>query len=324
MERELSDVVDETWIDGAGNVVGMVRGKTGAKSEGRPVVRVTAHMEELSMMVKTVNEDGTLHVTPLGMMYPGNFGLGPVMLLGDYETLPAVLTLGSEHTTRESLRIWQTKSNQGDRALDWRHVYVFTGRSSQRLQDAGIHAGTRVCVERSKRTLTDVGDYVGCYFLDDRAALVVMIEAARAVTGDGGRPANDVFFVATTSEELGGIGATYASKRLPGDITVAIDVGPAEDEYATPLTANLIVAYGDDAAVYDRRIADRLVAVGSDAGLAPMAAVWGSYKSDSSHSKRTGHSPRAGLLCIPTLSTHGYEVTHKDASPAARCCCRNT
>jgi hypothetical protein len=38
-----------------------------------------------------------------------------------------VLTLGSEHTTKESQQIWETKPDQGDKALDWMHVYVFTG-----------------------------------------------------------------------------------------------------------------------------------------------------------------------------------------------------
>jgi undecaprenyl-diphosphatase len=34
-------------------------------------------------------------------MYPGNFGLGPVAVLGEHETLTAVLMVGSEHTTKE-------------------------------------------------------------------------------------------------------------------------------------------------------------------------------------------------------------------------------
>jgi putative aminopeptidase FrvX len=86
-------------------------------------------MDELTMLVKRVESDGTLHLTQLGIMYPGNFGLGPVAVLGEHQTLTAVLTLGSEHTTQESPRIWETKPDQGDRALDWQHVYVFTGRT---------------------------------------------------------------------------------------------------------------------------------------------------------------------------------------------------
>ena len=42
----------------------------------------------------------------------------------------------------------------------------------------------------------------------------------------------------------------------------------------------------------------------------------GAFESDASHSKASGLSPRAGLLCLPTLSTHGYEVIARDAIKA--------
>jgi hypothetical protein len=34
-----------------------------------------------------------------------------------------------------------------------------------------------------------------------------------------------------------------------------------------------------------------------------------------SHPKATGVSPRVGLLCLPTLSAHGYEVIRRRAIP---------
>jgi putative aminopeptidase FrvX len=45
--------------------------------KGAQTTRVMAHLDELSMLVKRVEPDGTLRLTPLGTMYPGNFGLGP-------------------------------------------------------------------------------------------------------------------------------------------------------------------------------------------------------------------------------------------------------
>jgi putative aminopeptidase FrvX len=43
-----------------------------------------------------------------------------------------------------------------------------------------VHAGTRVCVDRSKRDLVEFGGYVGAYFLDDRAAVTALLRAAAA------------------------------------------------------------------------------------------------------------------------------------------------
>jgi putative aminopeptidase FrvX len=275
-----------------------------------------AHMDELSMLVKRVEPDGTLHLTELGVMYPGNFGLGPVAVLGEHQTLTAVLTLGSEHTTKESPRIWETKPDQGDRALDWQHVYVFTGRSPDELAAAGVHAGTRVCVDRSKRDLVEFGDYVGAYFLDDRAAVTALLRAARLLRDRGQPPANDVYLVFTTNEEIGGVGGSYASASLPGTLTLALEVGPTEREYATSVTGGPIVAYSDALCVYDKDVADRLMRIASDRALAPQAATLGAFMSDASHSKASGLTPRAGLLCLPTLSTHGFEVIARGAIDA--------
>lgn len=308
--RELEPVVDETWVDAAGNLIGVLRGGDD------PPVRVMAHMDELSMLVKKVNPDGTLNLAPLGTMYPGNFGLGAVAILGFHKTLCGVLALGSEHTTAESPRIWRTKPDQGDKALDWPDVYVFTGLSAREVEQAGVTPGTRVCIDRSRRTLLDVGHgYLGSYFLDDRAAATAALLCAAELRSGRG-PAGDVYFVFTTNEEIGGLGGTFASRTLPGDLTLALEVGPTEPEYGTSVSGGPIVAYSDAMCIYDKWVADRLMDIADEHGFAPQAAVLGAFESDASHSKSSGACAQAGLLCLPTMSTHGYEVIATTAIPA--------
>jgi putative aminopeptidase FrvX len=327
--RELQPLVDDMWTDDAGNLIGYLaadastrraaqghRHRSATTAEVGAATRVMAHMDELSMLVKRIEPDGSLHVTQLGTMYPGNFGLGPVAVLGEHETLTAVLTLGSEHTTKESPRIWETKPDQGDKALDWQHVYVFTGRSREELEAAGVRPGTRVCVDRSKRTLVSAGDYIGCYFLDDRAAVTALLHAARLLRERRQRPAEDAYLVFTTNEEIGGVGGSYASASLPGTLTLALEVGPTEREYATSVAGGPIVGYSDALCVYDKHIADWLMKIATDRGFSPQAAVLGAFESDASHAKANGLTPQAGLLCLPTLSTHGYEVIARSAIDA--------
>jgi len=312
--RELQPVVDDMWEDQSHNLIGVIEGRDGRGASGS-AVRVMAHLDELSMVVKRIEPDGALHVVELGTMYPGNFGLGPVAVLGNAETVAGVLAVGSEHTTKESQRIWETKPDQGNQAMDWQHVYVFTGRTPAELEAAGIRPGTRVCVDRSKRTLTEIGGYVGSYFLDDRAAVTAALLAARAMKESGRRPVDDVYLVFTTNEELGGVGGSYASRHLPDGLTLALEVGPTEREYHTSVAGGPIVAYSDALCVYDKDVADRLMDVAASLGFAPQAAVLGAFESDASHAKANGLTARAGLLCIPTLSTHGYEVIAADAVP---------
>ena len=103
-----------------------------------------------------------------------------------------------------------------------------------------------MCVDRSKRDLVEFGGYVGAYFLDDRAAVTALLRGARllaSVVNDPPRTCNPVF---TTNEEIGGVGGSYASATLPGTLTIALDVGPTEREYATTVTGGPIVGYSDD------------------------------------------------------------------------------
>ena len=269
---------------------------------------VMAEMDGLTMHVKRIQPGDRVRLTPLGTMYPANFGLGPVLMLGDREHVCGVLTVGSEHTTQESPQIWQTKPDGGDRALNWSDVYVFTGRTPEQLTEDGVRPGTRVCVHRSKRELVEIDDYLGSYFTDDRALRVVLLSAARELRRRPERPPRDVYFVCTVSEEVGGLGGSYASRSLPGELTLALEVGPTEAEYGTTVTRGPIVGYSDAQCVYDKDVADRLVDVATALGADPQPAVLGAFESDASHAKSNGHAAAAGLLCLPTLSTHGYEV----------------
>jgi putative aminopeptidase FrvX len=149
--------------------------------------------------------------------------------------------------------------------------------------------------------------------MDDRAAVTALLHAARRLSGRADPLAGDVYFVFTVNEEIGGVGGSYASRCLPGDLTIALEVGPTEDEYQTTCGGGPIVAYSDAECVYDKTVADALMAVAAERGLSPQAAVLGAFESDASHSKASALAPRAGLLCLPTLSTHGYEVIRRDA-----------
>ena len=111
------------------------------------------------------------------------------------------------------------------------------------------------------------------------------------------------------------MGGAYASRTLSGDLTLALEVGPTEAEYDTRVSGGPIIAYSDALCVYDRDVADRLMGVAAELDLSPQAAVLGAFESDASHAKANGLSPKAGLPCLPTLSTHGYEVVSNRYTP---------
>lgn len=91
---------------------------------------------------------------------------------------------------------------------------------------------------------------------------------------------------------------------------------PDRTRYNTSVTGGPIIGYSDALCVYDKDVADRLMSIATDRGLSPQAAVLGAFESDASHSTASGLTPRARLLCLPPLSTHGYEVIARGAIAA--------
>jgi putative aminopeptidase FrvX len=143
--------------------------------------------------------------------------------------------------------------------------------------------------------------------------VTALLRAALLLHDRGKQPIQDVYLVFTTNEEIGGVGDSYASATLPGILTIALEVGPTEREYATTVTGGPIIGYSDALCVYDKDVADQLMHIAIDRGLTPQPATLGAFMSDASHSKASGLTPRAGLPCLPTLSTHGFEVIPRAA-----------
>lgn len=311
-ERELEGFVDEMWVDPAGNLIGRVAGSERSADS----IRVMVHMDELSLIVKRINEDGSLRVSPLGGIFPFAFGQGPVEVMGDRTLFSGVLSFGSLHISKDSTNVHkmipEEYRGQG-KTPGWDDVVVTTRKTLAELEEAGVHPGTRVVISQARRQLHRFQDCISGYFLDNRASIFVALQAFKHIKSGGQKPKKDLYFVATCTEEVGAHGASYAARTLPGEISLAVDVGPVAKEYQTVLSADPIVVYQDSIGLYDKTICDRLVTLGLGLNFKPQCATFAGYGSDASLAYSRGQSAKAALLCFPVENTHGYEVTHQDS-----------
>ncbi|MBC3372769.1 M28 family peptidase [Pseudomonas sp. SWRI92] len=301
--RELKPHCDETWVDPAGNVVGLIKGARPTARSNSPI-RIMAHLDEIAMLVKRIEPDGTLRVVALGGANPINFGVCPVDILGDRDFIPGVLSFGSMHSTGETHQGADVLSGN----VNWGDVHVITRCSSEQLQAHGVRPGTRVVLSQHWRQPFRVGDALAAHFLDDRAPMVASIQAATLLAARRQELARDVYFVFTTQEEESNAGALYAASHLPGDVTVAVEVGPVVAEYATRLSIDPIINTGDQNGCYSRDVVDQLYQAGKRCGLTPQLALLVDFASDASAIMSSGISAQGGCIAIPTENTHGYEL----------------
>jgi putative aminopeptidase FrvX len=301
-QAQLARHCDEVTLDRAGNVIGLIR--SAQPSHPDDGIRVMAHLDEIAMLVKRVEANGTLEVVALGGAQPISFGVCPVDILGDVETLAGVLSYGSMHNSGCTAQGRDVLA--GD--VHWPDVHIVTRRSAQELAALGVRPGTRVVLSKHWRQPFHLPNAIAAHFLDDRAPLLATIKAAQGVAKERHRLRQDVWFVCTTLEEESNAGAMYAASRLAGDTTIAVEVGPVLDEYGTTLSADPIINTGDEKGYYSRDVVDALIDAGKRAGYMPQVALLVDFASDASAVMSSGICARAGCIAIPTENTHGFEI----------------
>jgi putative aminopeptidase FrvX len=305
-QTELNRHCDETWVDDAGNLIGLIKS---ARPQPQAATLVMAHLDEIAMAVQRINEDGTLQVTALGGINPVNFGMCPVDILGDTQACPGVLSFGSMHVTAQSRQGADVQSGN----VHWEDVHVVTRRSRAQLTDAGIRPGTRVVMSQHWRKPFALMDATAAHFLDDRAPIAAVMQAAEALASRRADLVGDLYLAFTTMEEETNAGALFAARHLPCRTAIAVEVGPTVAEYGTVLSVDPIVIAGDEKGHYTRAITDALIAATRRAGFEPQVALPIDFASDASAILSAGVMGRTGCIAIPTENTHGYEIVLNDA-----------
>jgi putative aminopeptidase FrvX len=267
---------------------------------------VTAHKDEIALIVKRVEAEGRLRVRPLGGLHPWAAGEGPVEILGRTDLVPGVLSIGSKHVSAES-PAGEVKQGQG---LKWEKMWVETKLSPEALRERGVQIGSKVVLSRSRKTPLHMEGHICGHHLDCRGGVAIMMEVARALKEQA--PAQDVYLIASSEEEVGAQGAVYAVRQLPADTVIALEIGPVASEYQTVNNENPIVLYQDGTGIYNETIARHLEELGRELGFEAQPATVTSFGSDASLAKKAGAAGRSACVCFPGENTHGYEISCED------------
>ncbi|CAN5509809.1 M20/M25/M40 family metallo-hydrolase [soil metagenome] len=272
--------------------------------EGAIDLVVTAHMDEIAMIVRRIEPDGRIVVASLGGLFPWKIGEGPVEILAS-EPISGILSFGSIHTEDPSSTVRKLDTS----ALKWDMARVFTGLTVEQLEDCGVRPGTRVVVARSRRKLTNVNDLVAGYFLDDRADLVSWLLALEELQE------HDVnaLFVATAAEEVGGEGALFLLHELRPSICIALELGPNVPDAPVKITDQPTVWANDGYSAMSAADGDLVARIGRDLGMNLQFQALSRGGSDASCAAGHGLCARPITLGLAMENSHGYEIMHPRA-----------
>ncbi|MBI4182096.1 MAG: M28 family peptidase [Candidatus Aenigmarchaeota archaeon] len=211
IEQQIRPYVDEISVDRMGNLVARKRGKG-------PKVMLAAHMDEIGLMVKRMEERGFIYCTAIGGIDPAAFVGNPVHLAAPKGRIHGFLTT---HEVSAGKYIQKVPTIED--------IFIDTGLTRTQLQQRGVEIGTYVHLE-SHTCCEGEGGIVLGKALDNRIGCYILIELAKALQ----RPKADVYFVFTVQEEFGMFGARTSAFQLDPDWGIAVDTTYANDVFADP------------------------------------------------------------------------------------------
>ncbi|GMV88369.1 MAG: hypothetical protein AMXMBFR81_13000 [Chthonomonas sp.] len=274
-----------------------------------PRIVVTAHLDEIAMIVRGMDPEGGILVAPMGGLHPWKLGEGPVEVMAPEGGIAGILSFGSIHSEDAASAARSVEAN----GLGWGNAKVLTGYNLRQLIGAGVRPGTRVALGRSRRTLTPLGNsLVSGPFLDDRADLAAMLLALGALRGQE----LPVLFAATVAEEVGGEGAQYLMHRLQPDVCIALELAPLVPDAPITLDATPALWVSDSFAAIRPSDIRLVEAAAREAGTGLQFQALSRGGSDASCAAARGLCARPITLGIPMENSHGCEIMHADAVDA--------
>ncbi|MFQ5653374.1 MAG: M42 family metallopeptidase [Planctomycetota bacterium] len=207
--REMESLVDRIETDGLGNVIAIREGKGDAPRK----VMIAGHLDEIGFVVKHIDDNGFLRLSPLGGFDAKTLIAKRVKIINerDEEIIGVIGSKPVHVMTDEEKKKLPTVDD----------LFVDCGMSGDRAKER-IAVGDAVTLHQD---FIQLGEHVCGKAMDNRVSLYVMIEALKRVKVAG----STLYAVATAQEEVGVRGAATAAHRIAPDVGIAIDVTLACD-----------------------------------------------------------------------------------------------
>lgn len=292
-----------TTMDLSGNLIAKIPGQGGGR------LAITAHKDEIGAIVCELQDGGRLKVRKIGGSFPWIYGEGVVDLLGDQRCISGILSFGSRHVSHASPQF----AHKETAPLRWADAWIETKLSAVELEEAGVRPGTRMVIGRHRKAPFRLRHHIASYTLDNKASLAILLELAQRIKN----PVPDVYLVASSKEEVGGVGALHFTQRHELDALIALEITPIAPEYTIVDGDSPVLLAEDSHGLYDLILNEKIRRAAARRDIPLQNAVVNGFASDGSIAMRAGHVPRAACLGFPTLNTHGYEIAHLGA--IARC-----
>lgn len=272
-------------IDALGSV-------TGTYGSGNPHVLLDAHLDQIGLVVTSVDEDGFLKVAKCGGVDIRVLAAAEVTVHGK-EKLFGVITSTPPHLS--------TPDDLG-KAKSIDEIAVDIGMSREKTVKI-VSAGDRITFNGGFTKL--LGNRIASPSVDDRAGVAAILRSLEMLENTDHKCKISVLF--SVQEETGGSGARTGAFAAEADEAIAVDVSFASapdvsgEKYAS-LGGGAMIGYGPS---LDYAMSKRLAEIAEKNGIASQSEVMGGRTgTNCDHIQVSGKGVKTALISVPLRNMH--------------------
>ena len=301
--NEIKDYVTDVKIDKIGNVIAYKKGKFDS-----PKLMITAHMDEVGLMITGIDNSGLLKFTTVGgidkrILVSKTVKVGKNRIYG---------VIGSKPIHLQAKDEWS-------KAMDINNLYIDIGVNDKKEAEKLVSIGDYVMFNSDY--IEFGGNLVKAKALDNRVGCSILIDLLKEETD------LSYYGVFTVMEEVGLVGAGPAAYSVEPDISIVLEGTlcadtPDTEEHMIPtkLGKGPAISLIDRTTLFDANLRNKIVTIaeennipyqfrktafgGNDSGKIHLAKE-GSISSTISVPCRYIHSP------VSVMSKQDYYNTHK-------------
>jgi endoglucanase len=214
LEEYFKEVTDEIKIGKLGDFAAIKKGT----SDGKVKIMISAHADEIGLIVTEIDDRGFVHFANVSGVDPKTLPAQEVIIYGNKEVYGVIGAKPPHVLTPEDMK----------QAIKMEDMVIDTGMTKEELSEF-VSVGDFITPKRECVNL--LGDFMTGKAFDDRASIAAMFECAKELQNL--KHTADVYFVSSTQEERGSMGARVMTHEINPDIGIAIDV-TFGDKYANP------------------------------------------------------------------------------------------
>ncbi len=280
IQAAISGYVDEIWTDNMGNLIAHKKGP------GKRVV-LSAHMDQLGLMLKTIDEKG----------------FGRVGALGSIKAYNLIDSRVQTESGVQGVMICEKKEDMSK--LTHHDLYIdFAVLSPERVREL-VHVG-EVLITKSEYYENE--DCVMMQCLDDRIGCMILVDSILQNV----RNTNDMYYVFSVQEEIGCFGAMTSTFALNPDLFITFDVACTGDELRG-IRTDIALGRGagikamDAFMIVNKQVVDLLIGIAAENQIRCQVEVSENGGTDAHTAQLVRGGIRAGAITIPTRNIHSRD-----------------